>query len=62
MCDMKMYSLKSVPVFKPRIQGGRRLQEVFGKELPPGQKIGGTVGTETGLDIVRIALTSRDTS
>ncbi len=37
---MKMYPLKSVPVFKQRIWGGRRLQEVFGKELPPGQKIG----------------------
>ncbi len=35
-----MYPLKSAPVFKERIWGGRRLQEVFGKELPPGQKIG----------------------
>jgi mannose-6-phosphate isomerase len=29
-----------VPVFKQRIWGGRKLQEVFGKELPPDQKIG----------------------
>jgi len=32
--------MKSVPVFKPRIWGGRRLQDVFGKELPPDRKIG----------------------
>jgi mannose-6-phosphate isomerase len=37
---MKAYPLKSVPVFMERIWGGRRLQEVFGKELPPGEKIG----------------------
>ncbi|MCL5280848.1 MAG: class I mannose-6-phosphate isomerase [Planctomycetes bacterium] len=37
---MDVYPLKSVPVFKPRIWGGRRLAEVFGKELPPDQKIG----------------------
>ena len=37
---MRLYPLKSVPVFKQRIWGGRKLQEVFGKELPPGQKIG----------------------
>jgi mannose-6-phosphate isomerase len=40
MAVMKVYPLKSVPVFKERIWGGRRLQEVFGKELPPGRKIG----------------------
>jgi len=40
MCGMEMYPLKSVPVFKQRIWGGRKLQEVFGKELPPGEKIG----------------------
>jgi len=40
MCGMDVYPLKSVPVFKPRIWGGRRLAEVFGKELPPDQKIG----------------------
>jgi mannose-6-phosphate isomerase len=37
---MDAYPLKSVPVFKPRIWGGRRLAEVFGKDLPPDQKIG----------------------
>jgi mannose-6-phosphate isomerase len=37
---MKAYALKSVPVFKPRIWGGRKLHEVFGKELPAGQRIG----------------------
>ena len=40
MTAMKAYPLKSVPVFKQRIWGGRRLQEVFGKDLPPGRKIG----------------------
>ncbi len=40
MGGMDAYPLKSVPVFKPRIWGGRRLAEVFGKELPPDQKIG----------------------
>jgi mannose-6-phosphate isomerase len=37
---MKLYPLKSAPVFKQRIWGGRRLQEVFGKDLPAGEKIG----------------------
>ncbi len=37
---MDVYPLKSVPVFKPRIWGGRKLAEVFGKELTPDQKIG----------------------
>jgi mannose-6-phosphate isomerase len=37
---MKAYPLKSVPVFKERIWGGQRLHEVFGKDLPPGRKIG----------------------
>ncbi len=37
---MKFYPLKSVPVFKQRIWGGRKLRDVFGKELPAGQKIG----------------------
>jgi mannose-6-phosphate isomerase len=40
MCGMDVYPLISVPVFKQRIWGGRRLAEVFGKELPPDQKIG----------------------
>lgn len=37
---MKTYPLKSVPVFKTRIWGGRKLEEVFGKELPAGERIG----------------------
>jgi mannose-6-phosphate isomerase len=40
MASMNIYPLKSVPVFKRRIWGGRKLQEVLGKELPAGQKIG----------------------
>ena len=40
MCGMDVYPLKSVPVFKPRIWGGRKLAKVFGKELPPDQQIG----------------------
>lgn len=40
MANMDVYPLKSVPVFKQRIWGGRKLQEVFGKELPSGRKIG----------------------
>jgi mannose-6-phosphate isomerase len=40
MSAMNMYPLKSVPVFKRRIWGGRKLQEAFGKELPPGERIG----------------------
>jgi mannose-6-phosphate isomerase len=37
---MKAYPLKFRPIFKQRIWGDRKLQEVFGKELPAGQKIG----------------------
>jgi mannose-6-phosphate isomerase len=37
---MKMYPLKFRPIFKRRIWGGRKLHEVFGKELPQGEKIG----------------------
>jgi mannose-6-phosphate isomerase len=37
---MRTYPLKSVPVFKQRIWGGQRLREVFGKDLPAGEKIG----------------------
>jgi mannose-6-phosphate isomerase len=40
MSPMDMYPLRSVPVYKERIWGGRRLEEVFGKKLGPGQKIG----------------------
>ncbi len=37
---MKLYPLKFKPIYKYRIWGSRKLGEVFGKELPPGQKIG----------------------
>lgn len=37
---MEIYPLKSVPVFKSRIWGGQKLREVFGKDLPAGEKIG----------------------
>jgi mannose-6-phosphate isomerase len=37
---MNLYPLKSAPIFKQRIWGGRRLLEIFGKELPLGEKIG----------------------
>ena len=37
---MKAYPLKFEPIYKQRIWGGQRLQEVFGKDLPAGQKIG----------------------
>ena len=40
MSGMDIHALKSVPVLKQRIWGGRRLAEVFGKELGPGRKIG----------------------
>jgi len=37
---MKMYPLKTVPIFKPRIWGGQRLKTAFGKDLPANTKIG----------------------
>lgn len=37
---MDTYPLKSEPAFKERIWGGRKLEEIFGKKLPPGRKIG----------------------
>ncbi|MFC1677390.1 type I phosphomannose isomerase catalytic subunit [Planctomycetota bacterium] len=37
---MEMYPLKFKPIYKQRIWGGQKLREVFGKNLPPGQKIG----------------------
>lgn len=37
---MKPYPLKTVPIFKQRLWGGRNLQRAFGKDLPPGAKIG----------------------
>ena len=35
-----MYPLKLRPIYKERIWGGQKLREVFGKNIPPGQKIG----------------------
>ena len=35
-----MYPLKFRPIFKQRIWGGQKLREVFGKDLPPFEKIG----------------------
>ena len=40
MIDVKAYPLKFEPIFKQRIWGGRKLQEIFGKDLPPFEKIG----------------------
>ncbi len=37
---MKTYPLKCVPIFKQRLWGGRTLERVFGKALPPAEKIG----------------------
>lgn len=37
---MKMYPMKCRPIFKSRIWGGQKLCEVFGKALPPSEKIG----------------------
>jgi mannose-6-phosphate isomerase len=37
---MKLYPLKFQPVFKQRIWGGQKLRELFGKDLPPFEKIG----------------------
>jgi len=37
---MNMYPFKFEPIYKHRIWGGRELEEVFGKKLPPEQKIG----------------------
>ena len=35
-----MYPLKFKPIYKQRIWGGQKLREVFGKDLPTGEKIG----------------------
>jgi mannose-6-phosphate isomerase len=40
MVSMKAYPLKFKPIYKQRIWGGQRLRDVFGKNLPAGQKIG----------------------
>lgn len=37
---VKAYPLKFRPIYKQRIWGGQKLHEVFGKDLPPGEKIG----------------------
>jgi mannose-6-phosphate isomerase len=37
---MKVYPLKFEPIYKRRIWGGRKLEEVFGRQLPAGEKIG----------------------
>jgi mannose-6-phosphate isomerase len=37
---MKMYPMQCRPIFKSRIWGGQKLRDVFGKALPPSQKIG----------------------
>jgi mannose-6-phosphate isomerase len=37
---MNAYPLKFKPIYKQRIWGGRKLQEVFGKDIPEGEKIG----------------------
>jgi mannose-6-phosphate isomerase len=40
MHSMTAYPLRFGPIYKQRIWGGRKLQDVFGKELPAGEKIG----------------------
>jgi mannose-6-phosphate isomerase len=40
MFTMKVCPLEFEPIYKQRIWGGQRLREVFGKDLPAGQKIG----------------------
>jgi len=40
MVDMRAYPLKFKPIYKQRIWGGQKLRDVFGKDLPAGQKIG----------------------
>jgi len=37
---MQLYPLKFEPIYKRRIWGGRKLREVFGKDIPEGEKIG----------------------
>jgi mannose-6-phosphate isomerase len=37
---MKAYPLKFKPIYKRRIWGGQKLREVFGKDIPAGEKIG----------------------
>ncbi len=37
---MQMYPLKFKPIYKQRIWGGQKLREIFGKDIPPSEKIG----------------------
>ena len=37
---MKTYPLKFRPIYKQRIWGGQKLRELFGKDIPAGEKIG----------------------
>lgn len=37
---MNLYPLKFKPIYKQRIWGGQKLREVFGKDIPPNEKIG----------------------
>jgi len=38
--NMEIYPLKFKPIFKERIWGGQNLRDFFGKDIPPGSKIG----------------------
>lgn len=40
IAGVKAYPLKFRPIYKQRIWGGQKLREVFGKDLPLGEKIG----------------------
>jgi mannose-6-phosphate isomerase len=40
MGGVKTYPLKFRPIYKQRIWGGQKLREVFGKDIPPFEKIG----------------------
>ena len=40
MAFMDLYPFKFRPIYKQRIWGGQKLGDVFGKDLPPGEKIG----------------------
>jgi mannose-6-phosphate isomerase len=37
---LRLYPLKFCEIFKPKIWGGRAIESVLGKRLPPGEKIG----------------------
>jgi len=37
---MSVYPYKFVPIYKDRMWGGRRLERLFGRQLPPGKNIG----------------------